>query len=248
MHLCVRLNCSEGETLTMTAEEWDSSTSLEELLAACGLVEGERRLRLFNAACARRVAPVMPDDSARRLVDLAEQRADGLLADRDWLMAVVETLDPYMGNEAARDSAGGATFGVLMHLHQADARSILRLTESVIEARAYLAYTGGYPVDIGAEAWVRQAVEGETTTLCHMFRCVCGNPFRPVVLDRSWLTTTVVALASGIYDEKAFDRMPILADALQDAGCDNADVIAHCRSAGSHVRGCWLIDTLLGKA
>jgi len=232
----------------MTAEEWESSTSLEELLAVCGLVEGDRRLRLFNAACARRVAPEMPDGSARRLVDLAEQRADGLLADRDWLMAVVETLDPYMGNEAARDGAGGATFGVLMHLHQTDTKSIIRLTESVIEARAYLAYTGGYPVDIGPEAWVRQAVQGETTTLCHMFRCVCGNPFRPVSVDPALLTSTVVSLAKGIYDEKAFDRMPVLADALQDAGCENVEILEHCRGNGPHVKGCFVVDLLTGRA
>lgn len=77
----------------MTADEWDASTSLEELVAACGLAEGDRRLRLFNAACARRVTAVMPDDHARHLVDLAEHRADGLLGNQDWLRAVVETLE-----------------------------------------------------------------------------------------------------------------------------------------------------------
>jgi len=232
----------------MTADEWDATTSLEELLAACGLAEGDRRLRLFNAACARRVAAVMPDDHARRLVDLAEQRADGLLADRDWLRAAVETLDPYMGNEAARDGAGGATFGVLMHLHQTHARSILRLTESVVEARAYLAYTGGYPADIGPEALVRQAVEGETTTLCHMFRCVCSNPFRPMSGDPALLTSTVVSLAKGIYEQKAFDRMPILADALHDAGCENVEILEHCQGNRPHVKGCFVVDLLTGRA
>jgi hypothetical protein len=73
-------------------------------------------------------------------------------------------------------------------------------------------------------------------------------PFRPVALDRSWLTSTVVALANGIYSDRAFDRMPILADALMDAGCDNDDVLDHCRGEGPHVRGCWVVDVLLGKA
>ena len=67
-------------------------------------------------------------------------------------------------------------------------------------------------------------------------------------VDPSWLTSTVVQLAVGIYDEKAFDRMPILADALQDAGCDNADVLDHCRGPRPHVRGCWVVDLILGKA
>lgn len=81
---------------------------------------------------------------------------------------------------------------------------------------------------------------------CDLIREVFGNPFRPVDVS-PWLTSDVVALARGIYDERAFDRMPILADALQDAGCDNVNVLDHCRGPGEHVRGCWVIDLLLGK-
>jgi len=73
-------------------------------------------------------------------------------------------------------------------------------------------------------------------------RDIFGNHFRPVATDPAWLTSTVIALAHGIYDEKAFDRLPILADALQDAGCDNDDVLNHCRQPGEHVRGCWVVD------
>ncbi len=80
-----------------------------------------------------------------------------------------------------------------------------------------------------------------------LLRCIFGNPFRPVAIAPAWLTSTVVALAKGIYDERAFDRMPILADALQDAGCDGDDILAHCRGPGPHVRGCWAVDLVLGK-
>jgi hypothetical protein len=66
-------------------------------------------------------------------------------------------------------------------------------------------------------------------------------------VDPQWLTSTVAALAQGIYADRAFDRLPILADALQDAGCGNEDVLAHCRGAGPHARGCWVVDLLLGK-
>jgi hypothetical protein len=78
-------------------------------------------------------------------------------------------------------------------------------------------------------------------------RDIFGNPFHAVAINPSWLTSTVLTLAEGIYDERAFDRLPILADALQDAGCENADILNHCRSAGPHVRGCWVVDLLLGK-
>lgn len=81
-----------------------------------------------------------------------------------------------------------------------------------------------------------------------LIRDIFGNPFRPVATDPGWLTSDVRALARGIYAEKAFDRMPILADALQDAGCANEEVLSHCRAADQvHVRGCWVVDFLLGK-
>ncbi len=230
----------------MTADDWDASTSLEELVASCALPEGHRALRLFNAACARRVEHLMPDDDARRLVTLAERRADGLLEDSDWLQAVFETVDPYVGNEAARDLAGGATFGVLMHLHRTEHDSILHLAKSVVEARAFLAYHGGHPTSVSLDDWMRQAVEGEAKAVCDLFRCVCGNPFRPVELNPSWLTSTVRALAAGIDSQRDFERMPILADALQDAGCESEAVLRHCRDPRHvHAHGCWVVDRVL---
>jgi hypothetical protein len=78
-------------------------------------------------------------------------------------------------------------------------------------------------------------------------RDIVGNPFRSVAVDPAWRTETVVALAGGIYAERAFDRMPILADALEEAGCDSADILTHCRGDGPHVRGCWVVDLVLGK-
>jgi hypothetical protein len=69
----------------------------------------------------------------------------------------------------------------------------------------------------------------------------------PITIDPRWQTSTVIDLARIIYDERAFDRMPILADALMDAGCDSEDILNHCRSDGPHVRGCWVVDLILGK-
>jgi hypothetical protein len=74
-----------------------------------------------------------------------------------------------------------------------------------------------------------------------------GDMRHPVTLDPFWLTSTVLALAAGIYSDRAFDRLPILADALEDAGCGHADILAHCRGDGPHARGCWVVDLVLGK-
>jgi hypothetical protein len=71
--------------------------------------------------------------------------------------------------------------------------------------------------------------------------------FRPITLSPSWLTSTVTALAQQMYDSRDFAAMPILADALQDAGCDDEQVLGHCRGPGPHVRGCCVIDLILSK-
>jgi hypothetical protein len=83
---------------------------------------------------------------------------------------------------------------------------------------------------------------------CDFIRDIFGPlPFRPVVLDPRWRTSTVIDLATAIYEEIAFDRLPILSDALMDAGCDSDEMIKHCRSDWPHVRGCWVVDLCLGR-
>jgi len=74
------------------------------------------------------------------------------------------------------------------------------------------------------------------------------NPFRPVAFDFQWRTSTVFSLARQMYESRDFSAMPILADALQDAGCDNDAILSHCRGTGPHVRCCWVCDLVLGKA
>jgi hypothetical protein len=94
-------------------------------------------------------------------------------------------------------------------------------------------------------------VESEMMNQAALLRDMFGLlPFRPVTIDPAWLRWnwgTVPAIARRVYDERAFYDLPILADALTDAGCDNQEMIDHCRSEGPHVRGCWVLDLLLGK-
>jgi hypothetical protein len=90
--------------------------------------------------------------------------------------------------------------------------------------------------------------ESDNGTRLSLLRCIFGNPFRPVAFDPAWRTSDVVALAVRMYDARDFSPMPILADALQDAGCAADEVLNHCRGAGPHVRGCWVVDQVLGKS
>jgi hypothetical protein len=92
------------------------------------------------------------------------------------------------------------------------------------------------------------AVDNEEILQAEIVRDLFGNPFRPLTFEDRWRTDTVVSLASTMYEAREFSAMPILADALQDAGCDNADILAHCRDTSlTHVRGCWVVDLVLGK-
>lgn len=99
-----------------------------------------------------------------------------------------------------------------------------------------------------------EAFAKERACQAYLLHDIFGNPFRPAALDSAWRTPTVVSLAQTAYDERTLpagtldpDRLAVLADALEDAGCDNADILSHLRGEGPHVRGCWVVDLLLGK-
>jgi hypothetical protein len=115
------------------------------------------------------------------------------------------------------------------------------------------------PADVpGPSAEIDPGIwETERTAQAWLLRDVFGNPFRPVSFDPSWRTSTVTTLAQTMYDSRDFSAMPILADALQEvpsarrkgfAGCDNSDILNHCRGPGPHTRGCWVVDLVLARA
>jgi hypothetical protein len=106
--------------------------------------------------------------------------------------------------------------------------------ELIVMAKDRGYYGGSFPVL--DETWVT-----------HFLRDIVGNPFQPFTFNPCWLTSIVLAIARQMYESRDFSPMPILADALQDAGCDNEDILSHCRSDGPHVKGCWVVDLILGK-
>jgi hypothetical protein len=112
----------------------------------------------------------------------------------------------------------------------------------------YDAYGSAARIILGAEKEFGKPFVAEMRSLFpRLFRDVFGNPFRRVRLDRAWRTEAVVRVAETIYTDARFDEVPILADALEETGCADSEVLTHCRQPGPHVRGCWVVDLLLGK-
>jgi hypothetical protein len=206
----------------MTEAEWLAWADPMPMLEFRGTRQSHRKRRLFVVACCRRIAHLMTD-TGHRAVTAGEDFADGKINQHqlhDAWRAVGFPKAENRGYAAAAARAASVSPGNDLAAHGA-ASAVYACARKALERAA-------------------QAV---------LLRDIFGNPFRPVVVDPNWLTSTVVALAKGIYEERAFDRMPILADALQDAGCDNDDILNHCRDAKqTHVRGCWVVDLVLGKS
>jgi hypothetical protein len=199
---------------------------------------GRRKLRLFLCACARRIWDLIPAGQPRQAVELGERLAEG---ERVASRIAKLRLQHDEGTLSARHAAHAASVCVEKNLRWA----------TVVGAAAAAMAIGWSREEAQSSKQMQARDRGEAEEereQADLLRDVFGNLFRPVTLDRRWLTPTVVALARGIYNDNAFDRLPILADALQDADCDNEDVLGHCRGPGPHVRGCWVVDLVLGKS
>lgn len=196
----------------------------------------DRRLRLLAAACCRGIWDLVRDGRSRRAVEVAEAFADGAASWAE-LRAARDAADMelsarslglranayYAAEAAAWDEAGDA------------AAEVLRACATAGFDHSFKFWT--YP---RRRAEARQARLG-------LIRCIFGNPFRPAGFDPAWRTEPVVALCRGMYESRDFAAMPVLADALEDADCSDPDILAHCRGDGPHVRGCWVVDLVLGK-
>jgi len=224
----------------MTEEEWATSETPGEMISFLRGSEGRQRLpdrvsRLLGVAFCRRVWDLITDSRSRRAVDVAERYADGKASQSELDAGYDEAFD--VEEELAE----------LVEPRTGFFEAIGRAANAAAEAAHPNELAEGIAQE-ALEALEAAGIRGEHQAQAALVRCIMGNPFRPVALDPSWRTSTVVALAEGIYADRAFDRLPILADALQDAGCANEDVLAHCRSAGPHARGCWVVDLILGRS
>ena len=216
----------------------------------------DRKLRLFACACYYRIAHVLPNAIARDAVGVAERFADKAASFTNSRQAAADVRYALDAIEGRWRAAQGAEWTALLPTHAALALAGVTLWEEPQKAawyapsNAHLMYP--YIVNPGVGPHDRAYGEGrsaEERAQCRLLHEIFGNPFRPVAFDPAWRTSDVLLLAHGIYAERAFDRMPILADALQDAGCDSADILDHLRDAtATHVRGCWALGLVLEKA
>jgi hypothetical protein len=214
----------------------------------------ERKLRLFTCACYYRICHLLPDPVARATVQTVEGFADGLVSLADFSAAQRRAFVRCRELEGRWRASRGARRDELRPTHEALGLAAVVIwgsapstayygSSTALHVLASLTNPGGGKGNVASK---RRSVT-ERVGQCRILRDIFGNPFRPVTVDPAWRTTTAVQLAQGMYDSRDFSAMPILADALQDAGCDNADILDHCRGAGPHVRGCWVVDLVLGK-
>src|SRR5262249_41755540 len=188
---------------------------------------------------------LLTDKRYRRALDVAERYADGLASLSELRRArgvVVKASDHIEEYEWSEDKQG--------LLHALNAVSWATLQREPPDPPAYLAGCAA-PGAENASVWEGSPEAEVHASQSALLRDILGPlPFRPVTVPLSvlrWDNGTVVRLAQAIYFERRFGDLPILADALEEAGCGDSDILTHCRAAGSHVRGCWVIDLLLEK-
>ncbi len=238
----------------MNEAQWrknaDPTKMLEHLRTCTSLTtrrRGTRKLRLFACACARRSWDLIQSNEGREALVTAERYADGL-ARRSDLTSAFSALR--RRTKPWKDWLDGIGFLTTdPSAFQAAASLIIFSTWPIKERARNVANEAGLTGRAGMKA-VLGAYWGHRRWLCDVFRDIWGNPFRNVQLARAWLAWNngaVSRIARQIYDERRFESLPILADALEDAGCANQDILSHCRSSVEHVRGCWVVDLLLGK-
>jgi hypothetical protein len=216
----------------MTEADWLSCADPEPLLHfLCEGQVSERKLRLLACACCRRIWHRLTDPRSRQAVEVAERFADSQATPRELAQAraraagVVGEL-----SWAAYWTANVKPSGPIQNVFAAALSPPRHDVRNRIDWETEL--TTGARRQVG---------------LVHE---VMGNPFRLRILEPgclTWDSGLVRHLAEGIYQEQTFDHMGVLGDALEDAGCRDEAILDHCRQPGEHVRGCWVLDLILGR-
>jgi hypothetical protein len=223
---------------------------------------GRRRLRLFACSCCRQLWHLFADPDARQAVEVAERFADGQarLDELEAAERLAQDAESRAMNRILELTGGRAWQGPLppdleaaQHARgTAAAAAAAAATTGLATAAESAALQCVLAAGVARDRWddgrpVQHAVEAMQ---CDLLRDIFGNPFRTLTLDPAWLTWQgglLVSIAQRMYESRNFTDLRVLADALEEAGCSDLDILAHCRQPGEHVRGCWVLDLLLGK-
>jgi hypothetical protein len=204
-------------------DEWLNCKDPQPMLQFLRGKASDRKLRLFACACCRRGWRRITVPRIKELVEIAEQYADRTPTENEWLTAWHSVSAMYFTSNVVWPNAWEAASRVSEGwLHISGDRKPRRQNRHRVEMPAQ----------------------------CGVLRDIFGNPFQPWFVSSAWLTwndTTIPRLARAVHDERAFDRLPILADALEDAECSDTDLLNHLRSPEAHFLGCWAVDLLLAK-
>jgi hypothetical protein len=230
----------------MTEAEWlacDDPTPMLDFLRGKA---SDRKIRLYATAWCRRGWAVLTNPASQRAVEASERFADD--------PATLGELEAASGRAREQLRSAGP---------RALPRSKAAVAHLGLLAAVWVSSPGAWDAAEAARAWwgtARSRAQSEELDArerrerAGLLRDLFGNPFRPVNLSRSWLTPDVLPLAQAAYDNRTLpagtlepERLALLADALEEAGCDNADILGHLRGEGPHVRGCWAVDLVLGK-
>jgi hypothetical protein len=224
----------------MTETDWLHSTDAMRTLEAIQDRGSPRKLRLFACACVFPVWHLVSMvDAFRRVVQTSEAYADGQASEEELRDARMTAGRVY--EEMARKGLLGGR--PIFHAGMAAQMTALNTLEDPMippwfPARQVLSEL------LRLE---RGAVPNVQPHCCALARDIFGNPFRPVAFDPAWRTPAVIAIAQAIYEQRHFEDMPTLADTLEEAGCDEQDLLNHCRVDTVHARGCWVLDLVLAK-
>jgi hypothetical protein len=221
----------------VTEQKWLEWEDPEKMLEFLRVKVSDRKLRLFAVACCRRIEKLWGRNVSHQAILTAEQYADGLITAEELETArnlVQSQLELHPGEPY--DSSYWACCMDMLHDSDMSARNA--------------ALTSALLLDHNADHFdtlCEQIRAEEKAAQCNLLRDIIGYPYRPIALAPACRTPEVLLLARSLYEERRFEDMPVLADALEEAGCQDAAVLGHCRGPGPHVRGCWVLDLLLGK-
>lgn len=247
----------------MTEEMWRNSARPIDLLGFLRAGRGRallrrmmdkgsvlRKQRLFLVACCHRIHDLLSDERSQQAITVVERQADQAASPPEIAHAQSEAASVYKAlrprSVASEYTAACAVMEMTCLAERQSFSHCIYVADLAVLARmsSHRERHQATSDTANPDEIVRHQ---EEQSQAEYLRDLFGNPFHPKRVEAGWTTATVSALAGQMYETRDFGSMPILADALEDAGCTDSEILDHCRSPGPHVRGCWVVDLILGK-